>query len=334
MIRKVLAFSIILVLMFTSSISAASNEMGKGKNKGPSTIGEVEEILIDYMKENDITFNVGSYEYVNYLTEQLLYENDEELAQHLYSDEIRIYAATYLDKLEKEQFENSEIDSFVLDTETKEKTLQEIKKENIDKNNALNKEQKKKQDGESDFSAASHVYDGIAAAAYAREWGDGRNPEYNSHFKDCTNFVSQAAEAGGKPQHYSSPSTGITSTTNYWYSIKYQEWRTNYYVDAWKESSSFIGVNDFYKYWVYTKGLNANNYSYRYQVSSYAEVGDIIQLKDTSSGDWYHSIIVTKKVDGKLYYSGHTSNRVDHDFDTISSTENDFRVIKFVGTYN
>ena len=42
-------------------------------------------------------------------------------------------------------------------------------------------------------------FDREAAAAYARKWATGTNPNYPRFDNDCTNFVSQVMLAGGWP---------------------------------------------------------------------------------------------------------------------------------------
>ena len=47
------------------------------------------------------------------------------------------------------------------------------------------------------WNVKSQTYNAEAAADYAREWCNKRNPRYETYSKDCANFVSQCLIAGG-----------------------------------------------------------------------------------------------------------------------------------------
>ena len=156
--------------------------------------------------------------------------------------------------------------------------------------------------------------------------GRRQNREYRDHFKDCTNFVSQAVEAGGIDQD--SPSyvpTGITDTVSRWYSIKYDEWHGNNYVYRWEEWSSWIGVEDFYTYSIRNGARLYSHNSFR-NLENRARIGGVVQLKN-SNGRWYHSIIITGESRGRLLYSGHTN---DHSNAVLRDTgESQYRIIRY-----
>lgn len=74
-------------------------------------------------------------------------------------------------------------------------------------------------------------------------------------------------------------------------------------------------VGDFYSYWknyggastwTFTKAKYKNNYKKFYDK---IKLGDIVQLKKTKDGDWYHSIIISKKFRGNWCYASHTYDR-------------------------
>ncbi|UTR14782.1 amidase domain-containing protein [Salipaludibacillus sp. LMS25] len=59
-------------------------------------------------------------------------------------------------------------------------------------------------------------YNRTKVAEYAKK----SNPNHKRYDKNCTNFVSQAVNAGSKPEK--KPSTvknGITDSTTYWYNV-------------------------------------------------------------------------------------------------------------------
>jgi hypothetical protein len=354
--RKLLVLTTSIALLSTSLaspslatvISPITNEATEGTHQNSLisenvpensvTIGQIESLLFEYFAENDLDYKLGSPEIVEYFTAVLLEDADEKLAQHPNYKLIRHYAAEYLHELEKLQIElyssdssNGQVEEVILDEfnldNISDKTVGEIKEEVTEEEILIEQENKefKEENGTNTFSIAA-TYSGTSAASYAQKWAKSRNSLYNSHLKDCTNFVSQAVYAGGKSERKpSSISTGITSTTSYWYSDRYQEWRTNYYVYRWKESSSWIGVADFYSYW--SKYLSTTTSTSKSTIRSNAIVGDVIQFKN-SEGRWYHSMIVTKKTSTDIYLSGHTNDSLDKPFSNISGNSS-YRVIKF-----
>lgn len=208
-----------------------------------------------------------------------------------------------------------------MDSSTKNKTLSVIKNESIEQE-ILDTEIERI---EQVRSAA--YYDADAAVRYAIKWGEKRNREYNSHFKDCTNFVSQAVEAGGmKQDRPTKVSDGITDTVSRWYSQKYEEWHGNNYVYRWRESSSWIGVEDFYTYWI-RNGATSYTYNSLDDIQNKARIGDIVQLKN-ENGKWYHSIIITGGTKGNLLYSGHTNDRSNYKLFTAKG-DNQYRIIRY-----
>ena len=78
----------------------------------------------------------------------------------------------------------------------------------------------------------------------------------------------------------------------------------------------WIGVDDLYKYCV-ANGATIYIYSSMKSLQSNAKIGDIVQLKN-SSGNWYHSIIITGGSQGKYTYCGHTSNRKNYALSNIT----------------
>lgn len=331
---------LILVLSMSSFGASAENLYSKGDfiskdvPENNVTIGEIERVLFEYFDESGFDFQLSSPEIVDYFTSVLLEDADEILAQHPNYELIRHYAAEYLHELEKlqielysngETLEEETLEDFNLN-EIADKTTGKIKEEVIAEEQLIEKESKEfKEENGQEFSTFSS-YSRTAAAAYAKKWAKKRNALYNNHPKDCTNFVSQAVHAGSKAEKKPSPiKTGITSTTSYWYSDRYQEWRTNYYVYRWKESSSWIGVSNFYSYW--SKYLNTTTSSSKSTIRSNAKVGDVIQFKN-SDGRWYHSMIVTKKTSSDIYLSGHSNNSLDKPFGDITKNSS-YRVIKF-----
>ena len=286
------------------------------------TFEDIENELFNYFKSNNLNYEEGSEEYVEYLLSILIYNEDKELMQHPNYDNILVYASKYLNEIEGRESSKGEN---IIDT-IEQKPLDEIKKEIKDEDAKIEKEIMEFKENNEEFITPFSVYNRTRAKNYAMTWAYKRNSLYNSHPYDCTNFVSQAVFAGGKPEKKLSPlPTGIKSTTSHWYSDRYEEWRLNYYVYRWKESTSWVRVTDFYSYWAKTqKVVTSSNVN---TIISNANIGDVIQLKN-KNGAWYHSMIVVNKANGTLTLAGHTSNTDKRNIKDISK-DNSFRVIKF-----
>ncbi|MCC9625371.1 amidase domain-containing protein [Thalassospira sp. MA62] len=293
-----------------------------------TTIGEIEVLLLDYFKSQNLSYELNSPEIVDYFVGVSLEDADEELAKHPDYSLIRYYISEYLYELEKFQMDQNSDASFEdynLD-HISDKTIEDIQEEIALEEKFVDRTVP---DRKSQMMAISTMstYSVSDSIAYARKWAKGFNPLYKNHFKDCTNFVSQAILAGGKSERKpSSVPTGITNTTSYWYSDRYEEWRTNHYAYAWKESSSWIGVVDFHTYWSKYVTVTAPTTS-KTTIRNQATLGDILQFKN-AEGRWFHSMIVTKRESKEIYLAGHTVPSLDKAFaETSGGTA--FRLIRF-----
>ena len=180
---------------------------------------------------------------------------------------------------------------------------------------------------------SGHKYDKDKAINYAHNHYLNYNKKYNRHPKDCTNFVSQCVHAGGKKMKYKNYKKilqykDMYKTTSYWYSHRYEKWRTNYYVYKWKETSAWVGVEDFCKYWrkheakiTVTSSLN--------KMQNKAVRGDVVQFYVKSKG-WYHSTIVTAGKKGALKYCAHSNSRRDYKYFLLTKNNAEkYRIIHF-----
>jgi hypothetical protein len=132
-------------------------------------------------------------------------------------------------------------------------------------------------------------YNRTNAVNYAVTWATGHNPNYpdfSTTGGDCTNFASQAIEAGGAPQD---------KTGSY---LWYPNWKTGWPYSAWRS------VNDLYKYltentWTGPVGklVSANK----------ALKGDLVQFDFDTTGTTYdHTCVITnpiKNTSGQLLTS-------------------------------
>ena len=153
-------------------------------------------------------------------------------------------------------------------------------------------------------SAQIAAYNGYTAAAYANKWAENgkqiRNfAQYPSFSNDCTNFISQALQAGGYAQA-GSGSCNVEDNASEWY-VKKGGWACVTKAGSWAWSKSWSTANAFPTYAVANQGAKAylikrvdedpkfidiNDLIY------YSWPGDIIHLR--VNGNIYHSMIVTK----------------------------------------
>ena len=151
--------------------------------------------------------------------------------------------------------------------------------------------------------------------------------------KNGVHAVSQCVHAGGKKMKYKNYKKilqykDMYKTTSYWYSHRYEKWRTNYYVYKWKETSAWVGVEDFCKYWrkheekiTVTSSLN--------KMQNKAVRGDVVQFYVKSKG-WYHSTIVTAGKKGALKYCAHSNSRRDYKYFLLTKNNAEkYRIIHF-----
>lgn len=289
------------------------------------TVSDAEAMISAYFKSNNINIEIGSEEYIEYLTDLLMFETDEELKKLDQYEDFKIYASEYLSELNNPSSVVETDDCILLNSVEQRKKIDTIKIE-AEKEDSVNSEIVSINSGDVEAMAAKG-YSDAKAVEYARKWAKSRNPLYKSYGADCTNYVSQCVKAGGKSMTKpSSIPTGVKGTTKYWYSVRYEEWHTNHYVYKWKESSSFINVADFYTYWK-NRGIKTASYSSKAKLQNGVSVGDVVQLKN-GKGKWFHSIIITGGSKGARTYCGHTKNRKDEPVKNISGAVS-YRSLKF-----
>lgn len=172
--------------------------------------------------------------------------------------------------------------------------------------------------GESNMADA---YNGSSAASYARKYATNYNKNYDYYSSDCTNFVSQCIEAGGKS--HSVPASGVTKkkngnikeTTSYWY------YRGN--ASTYATSTSWLrcsgGSGTFLGYW-----KNHSKYSTYNSLSDArknCKVGDVIQICDKNY-KIHHSVICVTKTNNDIYCASHTSDYMYKSLESITDSAN------------
>lgn len=265
-----------------------------------TTLIEIENLFLDFLEENELFYAKGSPEYAEYLSELLLFNDNEKVTSHPYYNEFRTYASIYLNNIEGREFEEAES---ILQNQYN-KTIEDIDTD-------INYREFLMANKVETFNLNATLYSSSGyspnkAVSYARKWAKLRNGNYEHHSSDCTNFVSQCLEAGGKREFKPYPMPNrINATSTYWYSDKRSQCNANICYDIFDESTSWIRVSDFYSYWTrFQPSFTSSNLN---EIISRAKVGDIIQFKE-NPGDWYHSTIVVSKNNGTIYLASHTSD--------------------------
>lgn len=130
-------------------------------------------------------------------------------------------------------------------------------------------------------TAASYAYNNALNDVPWSSW-------YRANGGDCTNFVSNALQAGG-----------WTETGKYFYTSNYA-----WYID-WNYppgySYTWGSANNFYRFLFY------GNRAISVSGPSQLQIGDIVQMDKTRNGDWDHSMIVTGKDSRGLLVSYHST---------------------------
>ena len=160
---------------------------------------------------------------------------------------------------------------------------------------------------------------GSAAASYAKSYATLYNedyPDFNfpNGLGDCTNFVSQCVKAGGKSFTGSTSSSGRVPSTSNWYCITtVDEWHGNNHYREWGYTTSWVNVGDFRAFW--NNRVSSSGYSPTISGTiSSIKLGSVVQLISPSTGEAYHSIIISEKSGSTAKYCGHTTNRYNVNF--------------------
>lgn len=287
-----------------------------------ATLGSIQEDVMNYLEMNHPDIEFGTQEYIEYISDVVMFDSDKELTELSNYEDIQFYCAEYLHELDEQQL-NGDLKGdvpFIPSDDFSKRTIAEIQKEVEEK--AKIDEIAYQQAKNSRPNMIASNYSASAAAKYAKSHATRYNPMFNAHSKDCTNFVSQCVEAGGiRMARPSSVSVGITNTTKYWYSDPIGI--------NWGESSSWVNVDDFYTYCI--NKANADKYVFTSlsDLEKKVQVGDVVQIQMNGS-NWYHSVIISdyNKSKGGYLYCGHSKNKLDEPISSLGS-QTGYRIIRF-----
>ncbi len=163
---------------------------------------------------------------------------------------------------------------------------------------------------------AYRSYDRARAVEYARRYAFSRNPlfyNFTGIGGDCTNFVSQALLAGSCVMNYT-PDFG-------WYyrssADRAPSWTSvEYFWDYMTEAPAFVEA-----------GGNTGPFG-REVGAEGIEVGDVIQLAD-STGDFYHTLLVTGFMGDTPLVSAHSIDTLDRPLSDYNYTS--LRYLHMIG---
>lgn len=106
--------------------------------KNDRTIKEIYDIFNEYLNENNIDLKFGTDEYLNYVYDQMLYNSDKKLSKHNEYNEILAYFAEYIGAYEDYTFSGENGEFSINNIESKDKTLSELRYENIKEEQLIN----------------------------------------------------------------------------------------------------------------------------------------------------------------------------------------------------
>lgn len=101
------------------------------------TLGELQDAFLACLAEQSIDLKLGTQEYYDFITEQLIYGSNETLKQHPHYDLLHAYMVEYKVAIEDYYFMHPKVhhtpsdDMFYNTNAFRNKTIREIKKENL-----------------------------------------------------------------------------------------------------------------------------------------------------------------------------------------------------------
>lgn len=156
-----------------------------------------------------------------------------------------------------------------------------------------------------------YAYDRSAAAAYARKWALGRNPDYYDFSEiggDCTNFASQCLFAGCGVMNFASPFG--------WF-----------YRSANNRTPSWTGVEYLHNFLVKNDGVGP--FAEVTGIEN-AQLGDLIQLGDDDG--FYHSPFVVGFSDNRIGIRAPTADTIliaAHSYDALDKPLSSYGAEKY-----
>lgn len=335
-----LILTLLLILSFSVPAVAVNNDVSAekiidGRSVYSYSMGEIQNLLLDFFEENNISLEPGTETYYAYICEQLLGDTDEDLhsspywrlfhsCMAVYKNEAElIYQANYNASLmlEDESILNADAAKIIVaDNDFLSSTIGDIRNEMLAMDRTAEAERALKR------ISSRKIYDADAAVDYAITYAD----DYNDDYKvfpgaDCANFVSQCLYAGGMPMRGECTSSGRYDDTTEWFHVQFGSIIKTYgYTTTWSTCGGFK------KYWQ-TKCSGYSLKSSFPDLVTACSVGDVFQLCDEDTIVPYHSMIVSGKSGNTKWVCAHTNDRNDEEATALmlKPTENDFLIYNF-----
>ena len=150
-------------------------------------------------------------------------------------------------------------------------------------------------------------YNRVRAVQYAKRWALERNPlfiDFAGRGGDCTNFVSQCILAGSCTMNF---------TRDFgWYYITSED-----RAPAWSSVEFFFDFITGNPLFISENG-GVGPFGIEVGAENVLE-GDVVQLAD-SSGDFYHTLLITGFRDGNTLVSAHTNDALDRPLSSYDYT--------------
>lgn len=335
MTKKLASLALALVMCLSLCVPALATV----DNDDSWTMAELQSELLNYFETHDIDLQPGTPEYYEFIVQQAVEGTDSELMALPNYPLIHAYMAHYIvcadeaaqaayassDSLVAQSSDEISPEAFCGRSDFLNTSIEEIKQEVLAQKTVM--EQTRQMP--SPFAS----YNGSAAASYAKSYATVYNENYPNFYitgGDCTNFVSQCVQAGGKSFTGSTSSSGRVPSTSNWYCITtVDEWHGNNHYREWGYTTSWVNVGDFRAFWTShgaTYGYSSSNSG----TISNVKTGSVVQLIHADTGEAYHSIIISEKSGSTAKYCGHSTNRNNVDFSTyVDDTNNNFYYYNF-----
>lgn len=296
------------------------SQMIEKDKKNMDTIEDAEFFLFEYLKTKGNELKADSQEFFNYVMQQVMEDEDQDLINNENYNSIYVYMSEYFDNASEYGIINETLSGFSMNQKYLLKINDILRSNELENQQDLKLEQgqwKKPKVGKWGNLKLSK------AKSYAKKHYKTRNNKYKNFSStggNCTNFVSQILVAAGGietfPKDWKSKKE-ITNTSSYWYAKKDG--------NKHKISSSFIRVEDMYKYWMMV-GRTFNKKDWKKSIS-YASSGDIIQYKNKAN-KWYHAGFIYRKDKNNLYVSMNNNDYLERPLSESMKSSEAIRIIK------
>ncbi|MBL1230194.1 amidase domain-containing protein [Enterococcus sp. BWB1-3] len=332
-ISKLKVALVMITIPFVLSVKASAEESTIAGNEG-SSLGQV--IMQNERKRSVSDFDLSSKlidsetkllvaakeqlgktfedkfssEYFNFLNEVANTDKIKIGSSESENIEFNEFASIYTNRIGSitpiTEIETSTLDMFNARTSLLNKTYNEIKEENRASILAAENAGSSRIQSRTGFGVYS-------ATTYAKKHAKSYNTNYRAFPSDCTNFVSQIANAGGKSQSYYQNASGMT-----WY-----------YVNALSYSPTWTLAHQFFVYWT-ASGASTSQYTTKTSAQQGMTEGTFVAYWKKNTYEITHASYVSQKSGTKAYITQHTTDRLNEAWDGLDvSAYSSFILLKF-----